>query len=74
MAGELPGWPRGMSVELAAAYVGLSVSTVYRLVGESDFAKKRWLTAGRAVFFREDLDAWLDRKAGRIERYTPLPT
>jgi predicted DNA-binding transcriptional regulator AlpA len=70
----LPGWPRGLSVELAAAYVGLSVSTLRKLEKEGEFPSPTWITSWRCVWLRDSLDAWLDRKDGRIERYTPLPT
>lgn len=61
----LPGWPRGLREELAAAYVGLSVSTVRALRHDGAFPAPVPLTRGRQVFLRDDLDAWLDRKAGR---------
>lgn len=35
----LPGWPRGLAEPLAAAYVGLSVSTVRSLRERGDFPK-----------------------------------
>lgn len=74
--GDLPGWPRGLSAELAAAYVGLSPTTIRSLEAAGDFPSPTWLTAGRRVWLRESLDAWLDRKAGyaAAARYTPLPT
>ena len=50
---------------LAAAYVGLSLSTVRYLSGRGDFRTPIALTKGRLVWLREDLDGWLDRKAGR---------
>jgi hypothetical protein len=61
---ELPGWPRGLHVGWAAAYVGLS-ATSFRVVARDDGLSAVWLTPGRKVYLREDLDAWLDRKAGR---------
>lgn len=61
----LPGWPRGLHEHLAAAYVGLSVSTVRTLREHEDFPAPVRLTERRLVFLREDLDAWLDEKAGR---------
>lgn len=53
-----------MSAELAAAYVGLSVSAIGRLTG-LEFPKPVWITAGRKIWLREDLDRWLDARAGR---------
>lgn len=60
---RLPYWPRGLSEPLAAAYVGLSESTFRAQVIPE--VKPVALTKGRQVWLREDLDAWLDRKAGR---------
>ncbi len=61
---ELPGWPRGLHEDWAAAYVGLSTSS-FRTVARDEGISAVWLTARRKVYLREDLDAWLDRKAGR---------
>lgn len=61
---KLPGWPRGLREDWAAAYVGLSV-TSFRAVTKSDGVPVVWLTARHRVYLLEDLDAWLDRKAGR---------
>ncbi len=58
-------WPRGMSEALAAEYVGLSVSTIRAARVRRDFPEPVPLTPGRIVYLREDLDAYLDRKAGR---------
>lgn len=68
---ELPDWPRSMSVELAAAYVGLSPSAFRAQVDRpgSTAPQPIPLTQGRRVWLREDLDAWLDRAAGRAPRH-----
>ena len=58
-------WPRGMPEPDAAAYVGLSVSSIRAARGRRDFPEPAQLTPGRIVYLREDLDAFLDRKAGR---------
>lgn len=60
----LPGWPRGLREDLAAQYVGLSVSSIRTLRGRGDFPAPVSLTRGRLVFLRDQLDAWLDQKAG----------
>lgn len=60
---DLPGWPRGLSVALAAAYVGLSPSTIRTLPG---FPPPVALIPGRVVWMREALDRWLDVKAGVV--------
>ena len=62
----LPGWPRGMRAALAAAYVGVSVSTLNRLCQAGDFPASVQITPRAAVWLIEDLDAWLDRRAGRV--------
>ena len=59
----LPDWPRVMPEPWAAAYVGLSVSTFRRHVADTVVAIK--LSPHRRGYLREDLDAWVDRKAGR---------
>ena len=64
-------WPRGLSEPLAAEYVGLSVTTVRTLRTALDFPAPVKLTPGRIVFLREDLDAWLDRRAGKVTRVDP---
>ncbi len=60
---RLPNWPRGMRQSLAAAYLGLSEAT-FRVQVASEVPPVQ-LTPGRAVWLRDDLDAYLDRKAGR---------
>lgn len=62
---QAPTWPRGMRDELAAAYVGLGLSTFLREVEADRAPRPVRLTPGRKVWLKEDLDAWLDRLAGR---------
>lgn len=62
---DLPNWPRGMRQSLAAAYLGLSEAT-FRLQVVPEVPAVQ-LTPGRAVWLRDDLDAYLDRKSGRTE-------
>jgi hypothetical protein len=61
---SLYGWPRGMQEATAADYIGLSASTL-RAEVKAGRVKPVQLTAGRKVYLREDLDAYLDSKAGR---------
>ena len=70
-APALPGWPRGLSEPLAAAYVGLGVSTFRREVDAGRAPKPARLTPGRMVWLRDDLDAYLDRCAGRVSASAP---
>ena len=60
----LPGWPRGMPEPLAAAYLGLSVSRFQACVASEVTPIN--ITARLRIWVREDLDAWLDRRAGRM--------
>ena len=58
-----PDWPRAMRVPDAAAYVGLSNTTFLREVAPR--LKSVPLTCRTVAWLREDLDAWLDQRAGR---------
>lgn len=60
------GWPRAMPIATAAEYVGLSASTVRRLCGAGEFPKPVNITDARIAWLKEDLDAWLDMKAGKV--------
>lgn len=57
-------WPRGMRLQVAAAYVGLSETAFERAAG---LPAPVWLTEGRKIWLREDLDGWLDVRAGRAQ-------
>lgn len=59
-APQLPGWPRALGADHAAAYVGLGRSTWLRLVDAGEAPKPVRLTPGRVAWLREDLDSWLD--------------
>jgi len=61
---KLPGWPRGLGEELAAAYVGLSKTTFRMLWDRGDIPAPVKLTTKRQVWYKDALDEWLDRKAG----------
>lgn len=58
-------WPRGMRDVVAAAYLGLGLTTFHGLAKTEGFPKAHWPTDGCKIWLREDLDAWLDRLAGR---------
>lgn len=62
----LPGWPRGMREELAASYVGLSVSTIRAERAAGRFPAPVSLTRGRYVYLKESLDSYLDGKSGQL--------
>ena len=60
-----PAWPpRGMREKVAAYYVGMSPATLRRAMESGEIARVT-LMPGIKVYLRDDLDAWLDRKAGR---------
>jgi predicted DNA-binding transcriptional regulator AlpA len=65
-------WPRAMKADAAAEYCGLGLSSFHRYVAAGiapapirypacDTSK----APRRVAWLREDLDAWLDRMAGR---------
>jgi hypothetical protein len=62
----MPDWPRGMAAPLAAAYCGISESLL-----ERQGIKATRISAGRKVYLREHLDAWLDAKDGRAPAAAP---
>lgn len=59
MPERLPDWPRRMDVRLAAAYLGISRTHLLRHAGGKYPAGVR--DGGRVHWYREDLDACLDR-------------
>lgn len=62
---ELPGWPRALRAPLAAAYLGVSRSLLHELVARGELPRPIHITPGTAVWLRDQLDAWLDARAGR---------
>jgi len=63
-----PAWPRALRINLAAAYVGLSEATFLRHCT----TKPIQLTPGTKAWLREDLDRWLDERAGRVAGSTEI--
>ncbi len=59
----MPGWPRALSQPLAAAYLSLSEGS-FRAQVMPDVPPIH-LTGRRIAWLKEDLDAWLDRRADR---------
>jgi predicted DNA-binding transcriptional regulator AlpA len=49
---------------MAAAYCGLSPATMRRLVVDDGFPAPVRLSRNRVAWLREQIDRWLDRKAG----------
>lgn len=73
-AKPLPGWPRYLSRDEAAAYVGVSASTFDDevLAGWWPAPRRRGLKGGRCTWDRLALDAFADRAAG-LGLPAPLP-
>ena len=61
---QVPAWPRGLSEELAAAYIGLSVSSLRSEVRAGRAPQPVRITPKRLIYLRDKLDAYLDRIAG----------
>ncbi|MBR0676655.1 AlpA family phage regulatory protein [Roseomonas alkaliterrae] len=61
----LPFTPRALRAELAALYCGMSESAWLALVKGGGAPPPVRLTPRIPVWLREDLDAWLDARAGR---------
>jgi hypothetical protein len=60
---HIHGWPRAMTVDLAARYIGLAPKTLRnRICRHSDnpFPVKSVKHGGKRIFYKEDLDAYLD--------------
>lgn len=62
-APALPAWPRVLSDDLAARYVGLSASTFARLVAAGTAPPPIRLSPGRIGWDRYALDRWVDQQA-----------
>lgn len=58
-------WPRGMRIEIAAAYCGISETWLQAALGRQEFPAPVRLSAARVIWLKDDLDRWLDEKAGR---------
>ncbi|OFX10847.1 MAG: hypothetical protein A2516_00340 [Alphaproteobacteria bacterium RIFOXYD12_FULL_60_8] len=69
--------PYAMGAKVAAAYVGVSLNTFLREVDSGRAPRPIKLTEGRKVWRRNDLEAWVDAKAGirpsSVERWTVIP-
>lgn len=60
----LPDWPRALRAPLAAAYVGVSVPAFREHIAPTLSVISP--TPGTRAWLREDLDAFLDGKVGRV--------
>ena len=64
-------WPRGMRLEVAAAYLGLSQTTLLTESKAGRLPAPAFVTAGRRIWDKKDLDAHLDRLFGRGDPTAP---
>lgn len=64
---NLPHWPRRLRAALAAAYVGLS-ETKFRLEVAAGRLPAPEHDGGNRLWYREELDAALDRRRGGVAR------
>ena len=55
----LPDWPAGLREDMAAAYVGISPSTLRDLVKRGEVPSPVRPTSRTPIWRRADLDAWL---------------
>lgn len=58
--------PRCMPISLAARYVGLSETTFRNSVGRT--VRPVYLTPRRPVWLKDQLDKWIDERAGILGR------
>ena len=59
-------WPRLLTVERAAAYLGLAAQTVRNRAGEIPGRKR---LGRKVVYDRSVLDRWIDRNNGRSDLF-----
>lgn len=64
-AAVIHAWPRGMRPPIAAEYCGISETWLHAAVKRKEFPAPVRLSEGRVIWLKDDLDRWLDEKAGR---------
>lgn len=64
MSAPLPGWPRFLRAEKAAAYLDVSKSHFLETIAPE--IQRVHLTGRIVGWLRDDLDAWLEARAGRV--------
>jgi len=67
-------WPRGLSRDLAATYLGISRSSFQKLVDAGTMPRGKRITKGRVVWDREELDHHFDHieEDAKEERHVSL--
>lgn len=56
---------------MAAAYVGLSETVFRQEVAKDARLQPTWITRGRQIWLKDQLDTWLDAKAGLTPQSKP---
>jgi predicted DNA-binding transcriptional regulator AlpA len=55
----MPGWPYGLSIDLAAQFAGVSESTFRRLVMDAKAPPPRRISDGRLIWLLPELETWM---------------
>lgn len=50
------------TIQEVSEFIGISISTINRLVKEGDFPPKIKITTRRIVFMKNDIDDWIKSK------------
>ncbi len=51
-----------LTIKEVSKLIGLSVSTINRLVKKGDFPKKVLISPGRMIFMKKQIEEWIDNK------------
>ena len=51
------------TIQEVSEFLGISISTINRLVKERDFPKKVKITPRRIVFMKREIDDWINKKS-----------
>ena len=54
------------TIQEVSKFVGISISTINRLVKEGDFPKKVKITPRRIVFMKNDIEDWIKSKKKQL--------
>jgi len=51
-----------LTIKEVSNLLGISISTINRLIKKGDFPPKIKLSAGRKVFMKKEIEVWIDNK------------
>ena len=51
-----------LNIEEVSNLLGISISTINRLIKKGDFPPKIKLSPGRKVFMKKEIEVWIDNK------------